>query len=1376
MNQTELFGDGELGEIVDELLSKMTRGEHVDIEQYAAKYPDHADVLRHALPALRSLANSRFDSDSASEEDPLGDEDGSELNRTLGDFRIVRELGRGGMGVVYEAEQISMGRKVALKVLPFASLVRGNAIQRFQNEVRAAASLNHPHIVPVYSVGEERGVHYFAMQLIRGQSFAEVLAELVKLRHNGATLDQNSIGSVLSKQESEAEPVEFEPTTEFLIEELTNSPQRSSTEETVAVQSHRAETVKSRSVVAKSSHDRQFYRTIASLTADAADALDHAHQNGVIHRDIKPGNLMLDADAKLFVADFGLARIETDTAMTMSGDLIGTLRYMSPEQALAKRIVIDHRTDIYSLGMTLYEMLILRPAFQTPDRHELLKQIAFEEPTKPRQVDRSIPVELETIVLKSIEKNPEDRYATAADMADDLRAFLNDKPIQAKPPTLVQRAAKWSRRHRVFVWTSGIAVLLLMTLSITGLAVSNRLIAEERNEAEEALELADKRFQLAVDAVDKYLSVVTDDEDLKAKGMEYLRQNLLESAEPFFVELTADKADDFQTLVAKITSLLRLSKIHWELGDLDIAEGDLNEASVVAEVLEQRFGGRDQVRLVVGQFHQLQAHQFLESGRRDDALPEYRAANRRFDEITDASLLIDKQERRAQVFQSLSSYYAGSNHFTEARSAIESAHEILGELSEKEPENRKYAAYLAENTRNKASIFALERKVVEAYAFYEQSSKEWKSLCDKYPHVRSYRYQLAISLANQALVADVLGDDENALSLYGKALEIDKHLVSENPDVIRYHLEWAKATLKRANTLVGQGSDEEGLREQLEVVKRISILTEKNPNSIKLLEVLAEANHKVSFPLRNLERNAEAIKHAEQAVTNYRELVARSPDSPDHEFQVACALEQSGRLNYKIGEVNLAREQLTEALQISEELSNRYSDQVIYLDLCHTTHGQLGNVFRSLQDDTMALHHEEESFQIAQKIGDQFPEYVTGRKRLGDTHELRGYAFYKAASYLEAIQEYEKAVMQFRESLELAPDELWVKSKLVTNLSNVMYCQALMDELPKANHTYSEFRIAFQNIADKQWFSYPQANGWLEYLINEGRGLYKRPQTKEFGEKILLDWMGSLEELKTDLGNDGKFKLAMHQLEIGRALDLRSASIDMEDCLATARSQVEADTSDWDRWSLWNWVAMAHYRGMQWQGADQEAEIALVQAGGSAHRLFHIVPLFLLADKQERFHEVCQQIVTSEHKDWDNSEYSHAVMLLSLDEIAYDNDEDLRAFLEAADDRLYFWAIDNAAILYAKLGEAEQAKAELARFSDARGKEVGAGSPYGPFELLSVAQAYALIDDREEAIKLFREAETAATDYHFTYATTRIEVAVLLKELRQSLELETATQ
>ena len=345
------------------------------------------------------------------------------------------------MGVVYEAEQISMGgRKVALKVLPFAAMVDEKRLQRFRNEVRAAASLDHPNIVSVYSVGEERGVHFYAMQLIRGQSLAAVIDQLRELRRQQNPLSASSLSDVMSASANgQPSSTGHNPTQEFrsgLQEESDESDaraiSRSPTSDTVPT----AQGLISTNANPKKS---EFFRSVAELGIQAAEALDHAHQQGVVHRDIKPANLMIDAHAKLYITDFGLAQMEENVGITMTGDLIGTLRYMSPEQALGKRVVIDHRADIYALGISLYELLTTEPAYDGENRATLLKQIAFQELRPLRQIDRTIPHDLETIIHKAVTKNPDERYASAQDLADDLQRFRQHESIRARRATIIQK-------------------------------------------------------------------------------------------------------------------------------------------------------------------------------------------------------------------------------------------------------------------------------------------------------------------------------------------------------------------------------------------------------------------------------------------------------------------------------------------------------------------------------------------------------------------------------------------------------------------------------------------------------------------------------------------------------------------------------------------------------------------------------------------------------------------------------------------------------------------------------------------------------------------------------------------------------------------------
>jgi tetratricopeptide (TPR) repeat protein len=473
------------------------------------------------------------------------------------------------MGVVYEAEQLSLGRRVALKVLPFAAALDAKQLQRFKNEARAAAHLHHTHIVPVYAVGCERGVHFYAMQFIDGQTLAELI------RAPGPqTQDAETRGR------GEKETAVNQDTTAFSA-----SPDRR---------------------VSASA----FCRTVAAWGVQAAEALEHAHQLGVIHRDIKPANLLVDAAGNLWVTDFGLAQFQNDTGLTLTGDLLGTLRYMSPEQALGKGSAVDHRTDIYSLGVTLYEALALGPAFGGDDRQQVLRQIALDEPPPLRRRNPAVPAELETVIRKAMEKDAADRYATAQELADDLERYLKDEPVRAKRPTPRQRLTKWVRRHRAAVLTAGVAAAALILLAFIVLAVSYGYVAREKDqkvaalrEKDQALRRAEGNLQLARKAVDDVYDQLADKiRDLPQ--MQSLEREFLHKALIFYLEFAKQKGIDPGIRLGTGRAYLRVGLIRHKLNQHQQAEEALTQAIARLEGLVAEDPSEPQYRLELAAAHQ----------------------------------------------------------------------------------------------------------------------------------------------------------------------------------------------------------------------------------------------------------------------------------------------------------------------------------------------------------------------------------------------------------------------------------------------------------------------------------------------------------------------------------------------------------------------------------------------------------------------------------------------------------------------------------------------------------------------------------------------------------------------------------------------------
>ncbi len=357
----------------------------------------------------------------------------------LGDFRVIREVGRGGMGIVYEAEQISLGRRVALKVLPHQSLLEPESVERFRREARAVAGLHHTNIVQVFGTGEQDGLHYFVMELIPGVGLDRVLRELKRGQPDGQPAPAGGPGGGGTGDPSLLAVVRG------LLSGISSGREAevSASADGPTAQPAGAEAIPLAPSSASGS-GRPYWVRVARVGLQVAEALAHAHALGVVHRDIKPSNLLLDYRGTVWVTDFGLAKAaDEDNVLTRSGDIIGTLRYLPPE-ALEGRS--DARGDVYSLGVTLYELATLRDAFPDVDRNVLVRRKLDAELARPRRVNEAVPRDLETIILKATARDPGHRYWNAAGLAADLRRFVEDRPVHARRITPPERLWRWCRR------------------------------------------------------------------------------------------------------------------------------------------------------------------------------------------------------------------------------------------------------------------------------------------------------------------------------------------------------------------------------------------------------------------------------------------------------------------------------------------------------------------------------------------------------------------------------------------------------------------------------------------------------------------------------------------------------------------------------------------------------------------------------------------------------------------------------------------------------------------------------------------------------------------------------------------------------------------
>jgi serine/threonine protein kinase len=485
--------------LAEEFLVRKRKGERPTVAEYLARYSQLADEIRDVFPVLGLVEDFKPGSGDATGSFAGAKIPGLEKPvERLGDFRLLRVVGRGGMGVVYEAEQESLGRRVALKVMSGHRLSDPTQLVRFTREAKAAARLHHTNIVPVFGVGQEEGFHYYVMQFIQGQGLDAVLGELRRLEkhHEPPTVTRETRPGEISAAEVAKSLIAG------TFSGLAAQTAHDSSLSKVSSVSHSSDALNT-AVSCDSSlvlpGKPAYARSVARIGLHAAEGLAYAHEKRILHRDIKPSNLLLDAHGIVWITDFGLAKATTDSDLTHTGDIIGTVRYMAPERFHGH---CDARSDVYALGLTLYELLAKRPAFDEADRGKLIRLVTDTEPAPLRKLDRMIPRDLATIVHKAIEREPSHRYRSAEALVEDLRRFLEDRPITARQVTSLEQLWRWCKRNPLAAALSAsllttlvggllvVSVLLLRLWAVAG--ERGQLYWAERQRSEQLREASDR--------------------------------------------------------------------------------------------------------------------------------------------------------------------------------------------------------------------------------------------------------------------------------------------------------------------------------------------------------------------------------------------------------------------------------------------------------------------------------------------------------------------------------------------------------------------------------------------------------------------------------------------------------------------------------------------------------------------------------------------------------------------------------------------------------------------------------------------------------------------------------------------------------------------
>ncbi|QDS99614.1 protein kinase domain-containing protein [Adhaeretor mobilis] len=856
---TESDLDPRLAEALDLYLRELeSDGAPPDLDRIITNYSDLDQEIRsyaESLHLLHGLAEDCHQSDKPTSALPVSE------TKQLGDFQLLKEIGRGAMGVVYEARQLSLDRTVAVKVLPFAAVLDPQQIARFRTEAQAAAQLHHPHIVPVFGVGQERGVHFFAMQFVEGQSLEAAISELRDCsdgRSPGPGRSSNPEGGI--------------------------SDQEFSTQ--VAITS------------------RLHINSVARLAAEAAKALHHAHENGVVHRDIKPSNLLIDAQGKLWVTDFGLARMQAGVGVTATGDVLGTLRYMSPEQAAGKNALVDARSDVYSLGATLYELLTLQPVHPGDDRQQLLTDIAMRAPTSLRKLNPAIPFDLETVVLKALSKDIASRYSTAGEFADDLQRFLTGKPTQAKRPSLVDRSVKWAVRHRHVATASAVVLAVLAglsTFSVWRISGEQELTKAALQQSQQSLQSAERHLAQARQVVDRFGGQLAG-ELAALPGSESIRRKLLIDTLAYYREF------------------LKQAKAGEQISGA--VSADVAETAFRAAVIAQQLGDRPQS----GQLYEQARKHWL-------ALLEFNP-----EDVQLLSSLAKCDNNRAELLS-----HAGE--LALARKAYEASIARLRQLSEKHSASGEYTVTLAETMSNLGLLEAQASRhevaesllmqaidLLEGHAAEEDSDRsrhdlaialnnlsyvlrqteptgslqacEWakvilESLTTNNPHEREYRSDLAQCLSNEAALHSSSGNTSAARDACLAAIKLQRRLIRQAPGMPGYRRNLA-VSLNNFAQFAGNAQRDEALQYFEDALEVVSQLAEDYPQEPEFASLQAGILNNQGMQYERLLQWEEASGVYQEAIVVQRKVFETRPtvEARDqlsrHYFNYGRSLRESG--------------------------------------------------------------------------------------------------------------------------------------------------------------------------------------------------------------------------------------------------------------------------------------------------------------------------------------------------------------------------------------------------------------------------------------------------------------------------------------------------
>jgi serine/threonine-protein kinase len=898
-----------LDAVIAEYLEAVDAGRRPDPQEWLSRFPELAGPLAHYFAEEGRLhgllAPLEDDKVTGWQGDKVKEGDSTASLFTLspchpvtlsssgdfGDYELLEEVARGGMGVVYRARHRRLNRIVALKCILAGRLASAEEVQRFRYEAELAAHLDHPHVVPIYEVGEQAGLPYFTMKFIEGGSLAQ---HAPRFRHD--------------------------PT------------------------------------------------AAARLVATVARAVHHAHQRGLLHRDLKPGNVLLcrktragagdrdlgfePGDFEPMLVDFGMARrLDGGLGLTASGTAVGTPSYMAPEQAAGGAVTTV--ADIYSLGAILYELLTGTPPFRGEGPLDTLRQVQEQEPVGPRSIEPKVPHDLETVCLKCLQKEPTRRYAAAEDLAEDLERFLRGEPIRGRRVGAAAQLWRWCRRRPV---PAGLAAALILSV-VAGLglvtwqwrrAEANFVLAqeertraeEERSRAEEERARADEGFNEAHRAVQEFYTRVSEGKIRDIPGAQTVRRELLESALAYYERFLRERGPDLRLRVELAETHFRIARLASSLGDLPKAEASCRQAvQMYRELLrDQPTNAPLRTRL---------AQSLGEVGFIDSQLGKMTAA---LDSLAEARRVYEQLRREqpddpiieaaiASVLTSAATAEAKTGKVTAAIASLEQARTVREKLYRRSPGAAAGVEGLAScclnlaemhrslSQREQASRYSRQAlRLVEALVKADPRSYRYQHLladgclllaallpaaeglpvaqrghaalvrlCELEPGVVLLQSELAASHRLLGRTYNTIGRAADALAEHEKSLALMEGLVRQNPQVTDLRRQLGRSHFDRGHARLDLGQMAGALESFTAACDIRRALVKSNPESTAYRMDLASSLINSCEPLSKLGRKAEALEAARESVAIYRTVVAQTPKVASFRASLAHSLKARAR-------------------------------------------------------------------------------------------------------------------------------------------------------------------------------------------------------------------------------------------------------------------------------------------------------------------------------------------------------------------------------------------------------------------------------------------------------------------------------------------------